>query len=78
MRAYTWTDPKTGFEIHVNHNGDMSGDAIVLIPEEMVNITWPDQGVMGIKLPAKMLADFSRTATVRDAIGYLEDLLDEG
>lgn len=75
--SFTWIDPETGFEIYVNHNGDMSGDAVISIPAEMLTIIPPSYpgAVTGVKLPAKMLAAFGRNATLSDAVAALEDLI---
>lgn len=74
--SFTWTDPETGFEIYVNHNGDMSGDAIISIPPEMLTIIPPSYpgAATGVKLPAKMLTAFSRAATLQEIIEHIEDM----
>lgn len=80
MHTFTWAHPDTEFEIYVQHNGDMSGDAIVIVPSEHVRIDGqkPMAAVVHIQLPAKMLDSFSRNATVHDAIAALEDLIVDG
>lgn len=81
MHSFTWTDPETGFEIYINHNSDMSGEARISVPKELVKIVdfnkHPSYSTE-IDLPAKLLAAFGRNATVRDAIEALEGLYVEG
>jgi hypothetical protein len=72
---FTWTDPETGFEIYVNHNGDMSGDAVINAPLELASSKHHDGTCLEIRLPAKMLAAFGRNATLSDAIAALENLI---
>lgn len=78
--------PDDDQRVYIHHNGDYSGDATIVMPSEMARqvlnsfrTTPPydgtNQGRTEIKLPARMLADFARQATVREAIGALEDML---
>lgn len=79
--SFTWTDPETGFEIYINHNSDMSGEARISVPKELVKIVDFDKHPSystEIYLPAKLLAAFGRNATVQDAIEALEGLYVEG
>jgi hypothetical protein len=80
MHTFTWYAPDTEYEIYINHNGDMSGNAIISVPSEHVKIDGrePMSAVVQIELPAKMLASFSRNATLDEAVEALQDLLGPG
>jgi hypothetical protein len=70
--------------IYVHHNGDYSGDAILNVPRDLyyalarsvVTSTNPvtHKERVEFKLPAKLLADFSRQATVREVIDVVENM----
>lgn len=73
--TYTWTDPETGFQIYVHHNGDMSGEALIVAVPELCQAKLPGDGTVEVTLPAKFLVAFARNATVHDAIEKLEELI---
>jgi hypothetical protein len=84
MHTFDWTDPETGKEAHIHHNGDFSGTAVINIPKEMLGgdvlpavtdmekPTWL-QGRVEVHLPARMLAELSRTAVIHEMIGKIEE-----
>lgn len=69
--------------VYIHHNGDYSGDAIVNVPvtvwDQIIvsSEMSPSSGGQRVefKLPAKLLADFSRNATVHEVIGVIEDMM---
>jgi hypothetical protein len=74
-----------GEKVYIHHNGDYSGDALINVPEEMweqilASVRMFDR-VTDLKtrvefaLPAKLLAKFSRVATLTEAVDALEDML---
>jgi hypothetical protein len=74
--------PDEDLFVYVNHNSDNSGDAIVSVPTEMWEQiqTSAERHTSGaprvsFKLPARLLADFSKRETVREMIDALKDML---
>jgi hypothetical protein len=75
--------------IHIHYNSDYSGDAFITVPEATFRqimdsmtirpaIHYEGQMVSRargeLRLPAALLAAFSRAATIHEAIGALQDL----
>jgi hypothetical protein len=74
-----------GDVVYIHHNGDYSGEAIISVPAEFAKrmidsysseppYDGTNQGRMEFKLPAKLLAAFSKEATISGAIAALENL----
>lgn len=78
MHTFVWKDPETEFEIRVHHNGDMSGDARIVAPKDLVGVCTPgDPESIEVHLPAKLLAAVGRHAALEAAIDALEELREE-
>lgn len=65
---HTMTKTVNGTEFHVSHNGDWSGDAIIM---------WQLEGegkTRSVVLPGALLRACGRSAAIADAISALEGL----
>jgi hypothetical protein len=69
--TFDWKDPETGAEYCIHHNSDMSGDATIK-GIAATNVKYgccdshPHTDDVTIRVPAKLLAAFSRAATLDD------------
>lgn len=61
-------------EITIHHNGDYSGDAIIVLPSKFDRQIHRVDGSTEIQLPASVLVEFSRQATIDEITGLLEEL----
>jgi hypothetical protein len=77
--TFDWKDPETGTEYYIHHNSDMSGDATITgiggadVMYGCCN-SHPHTDDVTIRVPAKLLAAFSRAATLDEVVGYIEDM----
>lgn len=76
--------PDDDQRVYIHYNGDYSGDAILNIPAQvwmqMIQSTAElsakqPYGRVEFKLPARMLADFSRSATVEEALSVIQNMI---
>lgn len=80
MHTNTWTDPDSGVEYRVHHNGDFSGEAFVCLPSRVgfnaVRYPIDQTGASEyceITLPGRLLVELAERYVAGQMIATLEE-----
>jgi hypothetical protein len=65
MHSFHWTNPANGREVHIHHNGDYSGDAILMTEHDGVPVE--------IGIPCGALVKFAGEAVRDKIVSTIED-----
>jgi hypothetical protein len=66
MHSFRWTNPTNGREVHIHHNGDYSGDAILATEHDGVPVE--------IGIPCAAFVQFASEAARDKIISAIEDV----